>query len=68
LPAFQANQLTQTLVDVFEVREANIDTAKLLLGISIAIITAMVIFGGIKRIGNISHIRKSEREERMRIL
>ncbi|SEC33502.1 alanine or glycine:cation symporter, AGCS family [Tenacibaculum sp. MAR_2009_124] len=54
LPAFQANQLTQTLVDVFQVRESNTDTAKLLLGISIAIITAMVIFGGIKRIGKVA--------------
>jgi len=54
LPAFQANQLTQTLVDVFDVKEANIFTAKLLLGITIAIITALVIFGGIKRIGKVA--------------
>ncbi len=54
LPAFQANQLTQTLIDVFEVNSSNEDTAKLLLGISIAIITSLVIFGGIKRIGKVA--------------
>lgn len=54
LPAFQANQLTQTLIDVFQVNENNIFKAKLLLGFSIAIITALVIFGGIKRIGKIA--------------
>ncbi|CAL2102406.1 AGCS family alanine or glycine:cation symporter [Tenacibaculum sp. 190130A14a] len=54
LPAFQANQLTQTLIDVFQVQEANYFTAKLLLGISIAIIVALVIFGGIKRIGSVA--------------
>lgn len=54
LPAFQANQLTQTLVDVFKVHETNHFTAKLLLGISIAIIVALVIFGGIKRIGSVA--------------
>lgn len=54
LPAFQANQLTQTLVDVFQVHETNHFTAKLLLGITTAIIVAMVIFGGIKRIGSVA--------------
>ncbi|MCF2876042.1 MULTISPECIES: alanine/glycine:cation symporter family protein [unclassified Tenacibaculum] len=54
LPAFQANQLAQTLVDVFKVNEANEFTAKLLLGISIAIIVSTVIFGGIKRIGKVA--------------
>lgn len=54
LPAFQANQLTQTLVDVFKVNATNDFTAKLLLGFSIAIITAIVIFGGIKRIGSVA--------------
>ncbi|MDE0536096.1 alanine/glycine:cation symporter family protein [Tenacibaculum sp. L6] len=54
LPAFQANQLTQTLIDVFQVHETNHFTAKLLLGISIAIVVAMVIFGGIKRIGSVA--------------
>lgn len=54
LPAFQANQLTQTLVDVFNVNGSNTFAAKLLLGISIAIITSLVIFGGIKRIGRVA--------------
>ncbi|WP_394420356.1 alanine/glycine:cation symporter family protein [Tenacibaculum mesophilum] len=54
LPAFQANQLTQTLVDVFQIQESSHFTAKLLLGISTAIIVAMVIFGGIKRIGSVA--------------
>lgn len=54
LPAFQANQLTQTLIDVFEVNSSNEDTAKLLLGLTIAIITSLVIFGGIKRIGKVA--------------
>nr|WP_299031445.1 alanine/glycine:cation symporter family protein [uncultured Tenacibaculum sp.] len=54
LPAFQANQLTQTLVDVFQIHETNHFTAKLLLGISTAIIVAIVIFGGIKRIGSVA--------------
>lgn len=54
LPAFQANQLTQTLVDVFQVNESNQFTAKLLLGLTIALITGLVIFGGIKRIGSVA--------------
>ena len=54
LPAFQANQLTQTLIDVFQVQQTNHFTAKLLLGITIAIIVALVIFGGIKRIGSVA--------------
>lgn len=54
LPAFQANQLTQTLIDVFQVQEANQFNAKLLLGFSFAIIVALVIFGGIKRIGSVA--------------
>lgn len=54
LPAFQANQLTQTLIDVFKVNESNEFSAKLLLGISIAVIVSTVIFGGIKRIGKVA--------------
>ena len=54
LPAFQANQLTQTLVDVFQVKATNIATVKFCLGVSIALITGMVIFGGIKRIGKVA--------------
>ncbi|OSY88885.1 sodium/alanine symporter [Tenacibaculum holothuriorum] len=54
LPAFQANQLTQTLVDVFQVNEGNLFTSKLLLGFVIALITGLVIFGGIQRIGKVA--------------
>lgn len=54
LPAFQANQLTQTLVDVFQIAAPKIDTAKLLIGLAIALIVALVIFGGIKRIGKVA--------------
>lgn len=54
LPAFQANQLTQTLVDVFQVNKSNEFTAKLVLGIAIALIVSLVIFGGIKRIGKVA--------------
>ena len=54
LPAFQANQLTQTLIDVFSVNEANEFSAKLLIGIVIAFIVSIVIFGGIQRIGKVA--------------
>lgn len=54
LPAFQANQLTQTLVDVFQIAPPQVDTAKLLIGLAIALIVALVIFGGIKRIGKVA--------------
>ncbi|CAM1334257.1 alanine/glycine:cation symporter family protein [Tenacibaculum aestuariivivum] len=54
LPAFQANQLTQTIIDVFKVNEPNQFTAKLLIGIVIAFIVSTVIFGGIKRIGKVA--------------
>ncbi|MBW1295364.1 amino acid carrier protein [Aquimarina litoralis] len=47
LPAFTANQLTQTLVDVLNWE----DSAKLYIGIALAIIASFVILGGIKRIG-----------------
>lgn len=54
LPAFQANQLTQTIIDVFSVNESNEFTAKFLIGIVIAFIVSMVIFGGIQRIGKVA--------------
>ncbi|MDO6745403.1 alanine/glycine:cation symporter family protein [Tenacibaculum soleae] len=54
LPAFQANQLTQTIIDVFKVNQSNEFTAKLLIGLTIAIIVSMVIFGGIQRIGKVA--------------
>lgn len=54
LPAFQANQLTQTLVDVVGIAPENTATSKLVFGIVIALITGTVIFGGIKRIGKVA--------------
>ena len=51
LPAFTANQLTQTMVDVFE---WNGENDKLYIGITLAIIASVVIFGGIKRIGRVA--------------
>ncbi len=47
LPAFTANQLTQTLVDVLDLN----DSFKWYIGIGLAIIASIVILGGIKRIG-----------------
>ncbi|WP_103071550.1 alanine/glycine:cation symporter family protein [Aquimarina sediminis] len=47
LPAFTANQLTQTLVDVFDWN----DSDKWYIGIVLAAIASLVILGGIKRIG-----------------
>ncbi|WP_281989168.1 alanine/glycine:cation symporter family protein [Aquimarina aggregata] len=47
LPAFTANQLTQTLVDVMNWG----DGSKLYIGLVLAVIASMVILGGIKRIG-----------------
>ncbi|NND12278.1 MAG: alanine:cation symporter family protein [Flavobacteriaceae bacterium] len=54
LPAFSANQLTQAIVDVFVYDEKMIDDAKLYIGIVVAILTAIVIFGGLKRIANVA--------------
>jgi AGCS family alanine or glycine:cation symporter len=48
LPAFTANQLTQTMVDVFQWHGEN---DKLYIGVALALIASLVIFGGIKRIG-----------------
>ncbi|MDY8134613.1 alanine/glycine:cation symporter family protein [Aquimarina sp. 2201CG5-10] len=47
LPAFTANQLTQTLVDVMDWQ----DSDKLYIGLVLALIASLVILGGIKRIG-----------------
>ncbi|WP_299260172.1 alanine/glycine:cation symporter family protein [uncultured Aquimarina sp.] len=47
LPAFTANQLTQTLVDVLDWN----DSDKLYIGLVLAVIASFVILGGIKRIG-----------------
>ncbi|WP_109302627.1 sodium:alanine symporter family protein [Aquimarina sp. AU474] len=47
LPAFTANQLTQTLVDVMRWEESD----KVYIGIALAVLASLVILGGIKRIG-----------------
>ncbi|AXT52635.1 alanine:cation symporter family protein [Aquimarina sp. BL5] len=47
LPAFTANQLTQTLVDVLDWS----DSDKFYIGLVLAVIASFVILGGIKRIG-----------------
>ncbi len=54
LPAFTANQLTQTLVDVFPI--AGVDTFyyKLGIGLVLAVLASVVIFGGIHRIGEVA--------------
>ncbi|TYP77342.1 alanine/glycine:cation symporter family protein [Aquimarina intermedia] len=50
LPAFTANQLTQTLVDVMGWTEGD----KFYIGVTLAIIASFVILGGIKRIGAVA--------------
>ncbi|MDA3833578.1 MAG: alanine/glycine:cation symporter family protein [Spirochaetales bacterium] len=55
-PMFQANQMTQVIRDVVLV-PANVNTglgSDLITGIIIAVIVALVIFGGIKRIGKVT--------------
>jgi alanine or glycine:cation symporter, AGCS family len=63
LPIFQANQLTQALVDIglkpmgitesyIDVASTSISLTKLSIGIVIALVCSMVIVGGIKRIGS----------------
>ncbi|MHA7058755.1 alanine/glycine:cation symporter family protein [Aquimarina sp. M1] len=47
LPAFTANQLTQTLIDVLDWN----DSTKLYIGFALAAIASFVILGGIRRIG-----------------
>lgn len=56
LPAFSANQLTQTLVDVFVYDQDMMQEAKLYIGIGIAVLTALVIFGGLKRIAKVASL------------
>jgi alanine or glycine:cation symporter, AGCS family len=62
LPIFQANQLTQVIIDLginrdtlgttpFEVAGFEVGTAKLIIGITLMIIAGIVIIGGIQRIG-----------------
>ncbi|WP_103863458.1 sodium:alanine symporter family protein [Aquimarina sp. I32.4] len=50
LPAFTANQLTQTLVDVMHWQESD----KWYIGIALAAIASLVVMGGIKRIGAVA--------------
>ncbi len=55
-PLFQANQLTQMINDVILVPnniEANFSSS-LAIGIVLAVIVALVVIGGIKRIGNVT--------------
>ncbi len=63
LPIFQANQLTQALVDIglkpngieesfITIGGASISITKLIIGFFIAVISSLVIVGGIKRIGS----------------
>ena len=56
LPLFQANQLTQAISDVI-LKSNGIQTGfvtNFIIGIFFAIITALVILGGVKRIGNVT--------------
>jgi AGCS family alanine or glycine:cation symporter len=63
LPVFQANQLTQVIIDIgfasselksstFNLLGLNINTLKFSIGFTIMIISSIVILGGIKRIGS----------------
>ena len=63
LPIFQANQLTQAIVDIgleplgisetfVAVGDSRISATKFIIGIGIAILCSMVILGGIQRIGS----------------
>lgn len=56
LPAFQANQLTQTIRDVLLIPNGIQEsfTTNLLTGLAITVVVALVIFGGIKRIGKVA--------------
>jgi AGCS family alanine or glycine:cation symporter len=52
MPAFQANQLTEVMLNIGGLQaHENLVYIKLAIGLAIAAITSMVIFGGIKRIG-----------------
>ncbi len=54
LPAFTANQLTQTLVDVFPMAGITTFYYKLSIGLVLAVLASIVIFGGIHRIGEVA--------------
>ncbi len=62
LPIFQANQLTQIIIDIgitspeikaasFSIAGAEINTAKFVIGTILMIFSGIVIIGGIQRIG-----------------
>jgi len=55
LPLFQVNQFTQAIRDIFLVPSGidNIMGINIVMGLSLAAIAALVIFGGIKRIGKV---------------
>lgn len=56
LPMFQANQLRVSIFEVF-LQPAGVEdsfTMKLIIGIGMAVIVGLVIFGGIKRIGTVA--------------
>lgn len=63
LPIFQANQLTQIIIDIgiqdesiknnfFTIGPWQVNTAKLVIGLVLTLISAIVIVGGIQRIGS----------------
>ena len=56
LPAFQANQLTQTIRDVVlqPMGVVGSDQSNLVTGVILAALVSLVIFGGIKRIGEVA--------------
>jgi AGCS family alanine or glycine:cation symporter len=55
-PMFQANQLTQILKEVLVIPNVSVvpDSINLYIGIMLAAIVGIVIFGGVKRIGNVT--------------
>lgn len=54
LPVFTANQLVQSLVDVFPIASIDIFYYKLVVGVVFAGLASLVIFGGIHRIGDVA--------------
>ncbi|WP_196886093.1 alanine/glycine:cation symporter family protein [Aureivirga sp. CE67] len=53
-PAFQANQLTATFIEVLGTKPENQFITKLIIGCLIAVLVGIVIFGGLKRIGKVT--------------
>jgi len=54
LPAFTANQLTQTVVDVFPIAGISPFYYKFGIGLVLALLASIVVFGGIRRIGEVA--------------